>query len=54
VRVESAGLSVLMLIQRQAADRSQRVVLRKPSEELRYLLALTLMTDLFEIEPGQP
>jgi hypothetical protein len=30
------------------------VVLRKPSEELRYLLALTLMTDLFEIEPGQP
>jgi anti-anti-sigma factor len=54
VRVDSAGLSVLMLIQRQAADRSQRIVLRKPSEELRYLLALTLMTDLFEIEPGQP
>jgi anti-anti-sigma factor len=54
VRVDSAGLSVLMLIQRQAADRNQRIVLRKPSEELRYLLALTLMTDLFEIEPGQP
>jgi anti-anti-sigma factor len=54
VRVDSAGLSVLMLIQRQASDRSQRVVLRRPSEELRYLLALTLMTDLFEIEPGQP
>lgn len=54
VRVDSAGLSALMLIQRQAADRNQRVVLRNPSEELRYLLALTLMTDLFAIEPGPP
>jgi anti-anti-sigma factor len=54
IRVDSAGLSVLMLIQRQAADRGQRVVLRKPSEELRFLLALTLMTDLFEFEPAIP
>lgn len=54
VRVDSAGLSVLMLIQRQAADRGQRVVLRKPSEELRFLLALTLMTDLFEFESTIP
>lgn len=53
-RVDSAGLSVLMLIQRQAADRSQRIVLRQPSEELRYLLALTLMTDLFAFEPERP
>jgi hypothetical protein len=43
-----------MLVQRQAADRGQRVVLRQPSEELRYLLALTLMTDLFEFEPERP
>lgn len=52
-RVDSAGLSALMLIQRHAADRSQRVVLRDPSEELRFLLALTLMTDLFEILPSR-
>jgi ABC-type transporter Mla MlaB component len=52
-RVDSAGLSALMLIQRHAADRGQRVILRDPSEELRFLLALTLMTDLFEMEPKQ-
>lgn len=50
-RVDSAGLSALMLLQRRAAERSQRIVLKDPSEELRFLLALTLMTDLFEIEP---
>ena len=52
-RVDSAGLSALMLIQRHASDRSQRVVLRNPSEELRFLLALTLMTDLFEISTAR-
>lgn len=52
-RVDSAGLSALMLIQRHASDRAQRIVLRDPSEEMRFLLALTLMTDLFEIEPKQ-
>jgi anti-anti-sigma factor len=52
-RVDSAGLSALMLIQRHASDRGQKVVLRDPSEELRFLLALTLMTDLFEILPGR-
>jgi anti-anti-sigma factor len=50
IRVDSAGLSVLMLIQRQSEDRSQHVVLRQPSDELTYLLALTQMTDLFRIE----
>ncbi|HLB53823.1 MAG TPA: STAS domain-containing protein [Gemmatimonadales bacterium] len=49
-RVDSAGLSALMLIQRRAADRQQRVVLKDPSEEFRYLLALTEMADLFELE----
>ncbi|HEU5219001.1 MAG TPA: STAS domain-containing protein [Gemmatimonadales bacterium] len=52
-RVDSAGLSALMLIQRHASDRAQRIVLRDPSEEMRFLLALTLMTDLFELEPRQ-
>ncbi|HEV8612624.1 MAG TPA: STAS domain-containing protein [Gemmatimonadales bacterium] len=49
-RVDSAGLSALMLIQRHAADRGQRVVLRRPSEEFRFLLALTELSDLFELE----
>lgn len=53
-KVDSAGLSALMLIQRHASDRHQRIVLRDPSDELRFLLALTLMTDLFEMEPKRP
>lgn len=53
-RVDSAGLSALMLLQRHAADRGQRLILRQPSEELRFLLALTLMTDLFVIDPARP
>lgn len=48
-RIDSAGLSALMLIQRAAADRGQRVMLQRPSDEFRYLLALTQLTDLFEI-----
>ena len=50
IRVDSAGLSVLMLIQRQSEDRGQHVVLRQPSDEMTYLLALTQMTDMFRIE----
>jgi ABC-type transporter Mla MlaB component len=49
-RVDSAGLSALMLIQRRAADRGQRVVLQHTSDELRYLLTLTQLTDLFLLE----
>lgn len=49
-RVDSAGLSALMLIQRGAAERGQRVVLQHASDELRFLLALTELSDLFEIE----
>ena len=52
-RVDSAGLSALMLLSRRASERNQRIVLKDPSEELRFLLALTLMTDLFEMEPKQ-
>ncbi len=49
--VDSAGLGALMLIQRRAAERRQVVVLRYPSDELRFLLAITKMKELFEIEP---
>ena len=49
-RVDSAGLSALMLIQRSAAERGQRVILQHSSEEFRYLLALTELRDLFELE----
>lgn len=39
-----------MLIQRRAAERRQAVILRNASDELRYLLALTKLDDLFMIE----
>jgi len=50
--VDSAGLGALMLIQRRAAERRQTVVLRNPSEEIRFLLVLTKLNDLFQIEAG--
>jgi len=51
--VDSAGLGALMLVQRRAGERRQRVALRAASEELRFLLMLTKLEDLFELEPGQ-
>lgn len=51
-RVDSAGLGALMLIQRSAAERRQVVVLRNPNEEIRFLLVLTKLYDLFHIEIG--
>lgn len=51
MRVDSAGLSTLMLIQRHASERGQLVVLRDPGDEIRFLLALTRLTDLFQLEP---
>ena len=48
--VDSAGLGVLMLIQRQAAEHRASVVLRHPNDELRFLLTLTRLEDLFELE----
>ena len=50
--VDSAGLGALMLIQGAAAERRQTVVLRNPSEEIRFLLVLTKLSDLFHIELG--
>jgi hypothetical protein len=40
-----------MLVQRRAGERRQRVALRSASEELRFLLMLTKLEDLFELEP---
>lgn len=51
--VDSAGLGALMLIQRHAADRRQTVCLRGANEELRLLLVLTNLDDLFELEGGR-
>jgi anti-anti-sigma factor len=48
--VDSAGLGALMLIQRKAAERRLSVRLRGASEELRFLLVLTKLDDLFELE----
>jgi hypothetical protein len=42
-----------MLIQRHAAERRVPVVLRNANDELRFLLALTKLADLFELEPGR-
>jgi anti-anti-sigma factor len=50
--VDSAGLGALMLIQRRAAERRQAVCLRGANEELRFLLVLTKLDDLFELETG--
>jgi anti-anti-sigma factor len=49
-QVDSAGLGVLMLIQRAASERRLTVVLRNPNEEIRFLLVLTKLYDLFHIE----
>lgn len=51
-RVDSAGLGALMLVQRKAADRRQTVALRHVSDEIRFLLTLTKLADLFEMEDG--
>jgi anti-anti-sigma factor len=48
--IDSAGLGALMLIQRRAAERRQAVVLRHPNEEIRFLLVLTKLYDLFQVE----
>ena len=53
-QVDSAGLGVLMLVQRRAAERRQSIVLRQPSDELRFLLVVTKLVSLFEIEAETP
>ena len=48
--VDSAGLSSLILVQRRAAARRQVVQLRGLNGELRFLLMLTKLEDLFELD----
>lgn len=48
--VDSSGLGALIMIERHAADRRQRVVLRGVGPELEYLLVLTKLDDLFTFE----
>jgi len=50
--VDSAGLGGLALDQHQGAKRRQTVCLRGANEELRFLLVLTKLDDLFELETG--
>ena len=53
-QVDSAGLGALMLIQRRAAERHQAVALQGVNEEIRFLLVLTKLAELFELEaPGR-
>ena len=48
--MDSAGLGALMLIQRRAAERRLTVCLRGVTEDLRFLLVLTKLDDLFDLE----
>lgn len=48
--VDSAGLGVLMLVQRRAQERRLGVTLKNANDELRFLLMLTKLADLFEYE----
>ncbi len=50
VNVDSAGLGALMLVQRHAADRRNTIVLLGVSDELRFLLTLTKLDELFEFK----
>lgn len=50
-RVDSAGLSALVLVQFRAAEHRHSVCLRGVSEEVRFLLLMTRLDDRFEIQP---
>ncbi len=51
--VDSAGLGTLVLIRRRAAASRIPVRLRGVTEDLRFLLALTKLEDLFQLESIQ-
>ena len=48
--VDSTGLGALIMVQRRAAKRRVHVKLIGVNEELRFLLVLTKVEDLFELE----
>jgi anti-anti-sigma regulatory factor len=52
-RVDSSGLSTLVLIQVRAAERKHTVGLRGLSEEIRFLLLMTRLEDRFDIDPSE-
>jgi anti-anti-sigma factor len=52
--VDSAGLGVLVLVQRRAAEVRRSVHLRGASEELRFLLVMTRLDDRFVFEEAGP
>jgi anti-anti-sigma factor len=49
--IDSAGLGTLLLVQRYAAERQIPVVLRSPTSEVRFLLMVTRLDSLFELDP---
>ena len=52
--VDSAGLGVLVLVQRRAAEVRASVRLVGASEEVRYLLVMTRLDDRFIIDSTPP
>jgi len=52
--VDSAGLGVLILVQRRAAEVRRSVHLCDASEELRFLLVMTRLDDRFVFEEAGP
>jgi len=48
--VDSTGLGALIMVQRRATQRRVHVTLRGVNEDLRFLLVLTKLEDLFELE----
>lgn len=50
-RVDSSGLSTLVLLQVRAAERKHTVALRGASEEVRFLLLMTRLDDRFDLNP---
>lgn len=50
-RVDSTGLSVLVLLQVRAAERKHSVALLDASEEIRFLLLMTRLEDRFDLDP---
>ncbi len=49
--VAAAGLGVLVLIEKRARDLGRRVVLVRPSAPLAAILAVSQLSDLFDVEP---
>jgi len=50
--IDTAGLGLLAMVHRLAAERHHVVRLRNPNEEIRFSLVLARLDDLFELEPA--